>query len=270
VIGADLARAEEAIARRACALGAPLVVLAETASTNDEAKRAARAGAPHGATWIAESQTAGRGRQGRTWVARPGECLLFSVLARVSCAPARLPTLAIAAGLAVRDAIARAAPRARVGVKWPNDVVVAEDGRKLAGILVETTMSGARADAVIVGVGINVHTRDFPADIADRAASVAQIADDVPDRAELLASVVADLARDLDRVVAHGVAPLALRLKGADVLRGSRVRTDGDEGVAEGIDDDGRLLVRRDDGVLARWSSGEAHLIARSTTTIRR
>src|SRR5579871_2462505 len=106
----DLARASELVAARGSALGHPMHLLRETTSTNDEAKQAAREGAPHGSTWVTERQTAGRGRQGRTWQSAPGEGLLFSVLARVSCSPARVPPVALAAGLAVRDAVARAAP----------------------------------------------------------------------------------------------------------------------------------------------------------------
>ena len=83
----DLARAAEAIAARGCALGVPLVIAEETTSTNDDAKRGAREGAPHGAVWLAESQTSGRGRQGRVWLSPRGENLLFSVLLRLRCAP---------------------------------------------------------------------------------------------------------------------------------------------------------------------------------------
>ena len=269
-----LARAADAIAARGGALGRPLHLLDETTSTNDEAKRAAKDGAPHGATWVTEAQTAGRGRQGRAWSSARGESLLFSVLLRVACAPARLPMLALVAGLAVRDAVARAAPDANVRLKWPNDVVVGERRLKIAGVLVETTMVGDRVDAVIVGIGINVHARAFPPDVEGRATSVSLVAAASiapPCRAEILADVLASLDRDVALVAARGLGVVHARLTAADALRGERVRTDDDqEGRAEGIDLDGRLLVRRDDGTLARWQSGEVHLAhdatARSTT----
>jgi BirA family transcriptional regulator, biotin operon repressor / biotin---[acetyl-CoA-carboxylase] ligase len=260
-VGPDLEGAAALVAARGCALGAPMHLLATTTSTNDEAKRAAKEGAPHGATWVTEQQTAGRGRQGRTWESPRGENLLFTVLARVACPPSRLPPVALAVGLAVRDAVAAAAPEAAPVIKWPNDVLVG--GRKIAGVLVEAITAGSRVEAVVIGVGINVHTREFPGGIADRATSVALVSQTPADRAAILADVLARLDADLHVVVGRGLGLLRGRLEAADGLRGKRVRSDGgDEGTAAGIDDDGRLLVRRDDGVLARWSAGEVHLVA--------
>ncbi len=241
-------------------LGSPLHRLATTTSTNDEAKRGARAGAPHGATWVAEEQTAGRGRQGRAWVSPRGENLLFSVLLRVDCIPSRLPLVAIVAGLAVRDAVARSAPQADVRIKWPNDVLVGP--KKIAGILVEAITAGPRIEAVVVGAGINVHTRVFPEDLAERATSVSLVSSEPPDRDAILAHVLEGIDHDLHVALARGLGIVRARVDTADALRGKRVRNDsGDAGVASGIDDEGRLLVRRDDGVLTRWSAGEVHLV---------
>jgi len=246
-------------------LGQPLYRLAITTSTNDEAKRAAKEGAPHGSTWVAEQQTAGRGRQGRTWESPPGENLLFSVLLRVTCPPSRIPPIALVAGLAVRDAVARAAPGVDVRIKWPNDVLV--EDKKIAGVLVEAVTMGSRVEAVIVGIGLNVHTRAFPEELAARATSVALVAKQPPERDALLADVLANLDRDAHIVVGRGLESLRHRLEAADGLKGRRVRSDpgntgrADEGIASGIDDDGRLLVKRDDGVISRWSAGEVHLV---------
>jgi BirA family biotin operon repressor/biotin-[acetyl-CoA-carboxylase] ligase len=257
-VAPDLARAAACIAERGAVLGRPMHLLATTTSTNDEAKRGARQGAPHGSTWVAEEQLAGRGRQGRSWHSARGENLLLSVLARVACPPSRLPPLALVVGLAVRDAVSRAAPGAEVGIKWPNDVLIG--GRKVAGVLVEAITVGSRVDAVVIGIGINVHMREFPPDLADRATSVALSASAPPDRGEILADVLATLDRDL-HLVELGLGLFRARLEAADVLRGRHVRLDsGEEGVACGIDDDGRLCVRRADGVLAHWSAGEVHL----------
>jgi BirA family biotin operon repressor/biotin-[acetyl-CoA-carboxylase] ligase len=257
----DLVRARALIAERGIALGAPLHLLAETTSTNDEAKRGAKSGEPSGATWVAESQTSGRGRQGRTWISPRGENLLFSVLLRLVCPPARLPPLALVAGLAARDAIARAAPGRDVRLKWPNDVVV--DKKKVAGVLVEATLQGNRVDAVIVGIGINVHTREFPEDLAARATSIALLSNgaaDPPHRGELLADVLAGLDHDIELAAARGLGLVHARLTSADALRGERVTSDAGAGTAEGIDLEGRLLVRSDQGILARWGAGEVHL----------
>ncbi len=263
-IGVDLARAPELILARGGLLGRPMHLLASTTSTNDEAKSAARGTAPHGATWVAEYQTAGRGRQGRAWRAPAGEALLFSVLLRESLAAPRLPQMALVAGLAVRDAIARALAGAEVTLKWPNDVEVR--GKKVAGLLVEAITTGSRVDAVVIGVGINVHTRAFPVELADRATSVSLAAPNSPrpaDRADLLADVLAGLDADLHVVASRGLGCVRARLEAADALRGRTVRNDsGDEGVAGGIDDEGRLIVRRSDGAHARWNAGEVHLAA--------
>lgn len=264
-IAPDLTGAAEAVASRACALGRPLHLLRTTTSTNDEAKRAAKQGAPHGATWVAEEQTAGRGRQGRVWVSPPGESLLFSTLARVACPPAVLPQIALVAGLAARDAIARALPGVDVSIKWPNDVLVG--GLKVAGVLVEAITTGSRVEAVVVGVGVNVHTRIFPDEIAERATSIALAsrgapAAEAPDRSAILADALEGLDRELHVVVARGLGMLKARIEAVDALRGRRVRSDsGDEGIASGIDLEGRLLVKGSGGVIARWSAGEVHLV---------
>jgi BirA family biotin operon repressor/biotin-[acetyl-CoA-carboxylase] ligase len=260
-VAPDLEGASELIAARGSQLGRVLHLLASTTSTNDLAKHGAKGGAPHGATWVAEEQTAGRGRQGRTWTSPPGENLLFSVLTRLDLAPAKIPRVALVVGLAVKDAVVRAAPAADVRIKWPNDVLVGR--RKVAGILVEAITSGSRVDAVVIGIGINVHTRIFPEDLADRATSIALVAGGVPpDRAVILADVLESLDRDLHLVGGRGLGLVRARLEAADALAGRAVRSDGgDEGVACGIDDDGKLVVKRSSGTLVRWSSGEVHLI---------
>jgi BirA family biotin operon repressor/biotin-[acetyl-CoA-carboxylase] ligase len=259
-VAPDLLAAHERVAERGCGLGHPMHVLAATVSTNDDALRAAREGAPHGATWVAEHQSGGRGRRGREWVSAAGESLLFSVVLRLSCAPARLPPIALVAGLAVRVAVMRSLPGVDVKIKWPNDVFVA--GRKVAGVLIETVTVGRSVQAVVLGVGVNVHTRVFPDDIAAVATSVALHSPvGPPDRASLLADTLASLDGDLHVVVSRGLGLFRARLDAADGLRGLRVASEaGDAGVASGIDDDGNLLVRRDDGFLARWNSGEVRL----------
>jgi BirA family biotin operon repressor/biotin-[acetyl-CoA-carboxylase] ligase len=252
-VNRDLEALEALIADRGVAIGRPLEIMEEIDSTNDAAKRAAKLGAASGALFVAESQTKGRGRQGRTWLGTPGESILASVLLRLSCEPRKLPPITLASGLAVRDALGRGA------LKWPNDVLI--DGRKVAGILVEAIITGSTVDAVIVGFGINVHQRAFPDEIAARATSVAQHAPSPPNRAVILADVLAALDREVSHVAARGLGLIHARLAAADALAGKRVETDdGTQGEAVGIDPDGRLRVRRDDGVVVHLTSGEVHL----------
>jgi BirA family biotin operon repressor/biotin-[acetyl-CoA-carboxylase] ligase len=246
-------------------LGHDIHLLETIGSTNDEAKRAAKHGAPHGSVWIAEEQTAGRGREGRTWLGTPGESILLSVLLRVECTLARLPPLALVAGLAARDAIAPHTKRAP-GIKWPNDVVFrSDDGtlQKIAGVLVEAQIQGTRVESLVVGVGINVLARTLPAEIRARATSVALEAKDehTPDRATIVADMLAGIDREVPLAAARGLGFVHARLDAACVLRGARVRSEAAEGACEGIDVEGRLLVRRDDGILERWVAGEVDLI---------
>jgi BirA family biotin operon repressor/biotin-[acetyl-CoA-carboxylase] ligase len=249
-------------------IGHHIELLDVTGSTNDEAKRAAKAGAPHGSVWIAEEQTAGRGRQGRSWLGTRGESILLSVLLRVECTLARLPPLALVAGLAARDAIAPHTKRAP-GIKWPNDVVFRGPNgslQKVAGVLVEAQIQGARVEGIVIGVGINVHTRpeSLPDEIRARGAtSVAFEARELhaPDRATIVADLLAEIDREVPLAAARGLGFVHARLQAACVLRGERVRSETAEGMCEGIDVEGRLLVRRDDGMLERWVAGEVDLI---------
>jgi BirA family transcriptional regulator, biotin operon repressor / biotin---[acetyl-CoA-carboxylase] ligase len=271
----DLARAGDLARSRGLRLGTPLHVAAETVSTNDDAKAGARAGAPHGATWVAEAQRAGRGRQGRAWFGAAGESLLFSVLLRVPCTPARVPALALACGLAVRDAVAAAlgeevdAEASVVTVKWPNDVLVF--GKKVAGVLVESAVAGSRVEHVVVGCGINVYTREWPEELRPLATSLALARDAMTgapparpelDRAAILVDVLAGLDRDAERVLHRGIEHLHARLTRHDALAGREVEGDAiGRGVARGIDAEGRLRVELPDGTTRAVVAGEVRAV---------
>ena len=265
----DLERARERLATNGGRLGMPFHVLSSTGSTNDDAKAGAKDGAPHGTVWLVEEQTAGRGRQGRSWTAARGESLLFSVLLRLACPPARIPLVSLVAGLAVRDAVAKALGGAQVFVKWPNDVVVrdGEVDRKLAGILVESSLMGSKVEHVIVGIGLNVHTRVFPPELAPIATSVALAGEaqgrgDEPDRAQILADVLAGLEHDVEHVVHRGLGVVLGRLQAADSLLAKHLASEDGSLVGDGagIDPDGRLILRQPDGSLVKVASGEVRL----------
>ena len=270
----DLERARELLGANGGRLGAPFHVLSSTGSTNDDAKAGAKEGAPHGAVWLAEEQSAGRGRQGRTWTAARGESLLFSVLLRLACPPARVPLVSLVAGLAVRDAVAKAlsgvsgVSGAQVLVKWPNDVVVRDAGvdRKVAGILVESSLMGAKVEHVVVGIGLNVHTRMFPLELAAIATSVALAGGRDPDRGQILADVLAGLDHDVEHVVHRGLSLVLGRLQAADSLLAKPLASEDGSVVGDGagIDPEGRLILRQGDGTLVKVSSGEVRLRTRS------
>src|SRR4051794_2492076 len=144
-----------------------------TGSTNSDAMAAARQGAPHGSVFFADEQRAGRGRGDHTWHSAAGEGLYVSVLLRPELSPAFLPLVPLAAGLAAADAI-RAVTGLDMDLRWPNDLLIGP--RKTGGILVEAqTQSRPEANAIgfcVVGIGINVHQREFQPGLATPATSL--------------------------------------------------------------------------------------------------
>jgi BirA family transcriptional regulator, biotin operon repressor / biotin---[acetyl-CoA-carboxylase] ligase len=248
-----------ALAReRALALGAPLVASESTGSTNDDAMSAARGGALHGATFVAEAQSAGRGRRGSVWLSPPGDNLMFSVVLRLDCSPERVAALALVVGLAVREVVAERVG-SRVKLKWPNDVLV--ENRKLAGILVETQIAAGRVEAVVVGVGINVASRKLPEEIRQTATSMALLGATRLEREELLVELLGALDRKLREHAREGLRALLDELRAHDALRGRAIELDGVLGVARGIADDGALLVEDSSGAVRRVLSGTVRLV---------
>ena len=221
-------------------LGRPRLHLRATTSTNDRARELATAGAPHGTLVTASEQTAGRGRQGRTWAAPAGQALLCSLVLRSAD-----PLLPLRAGLAVAD-VAGAAAR----VKWPNDVLL--DGRKLAGVLVEARPQEGWA---VLGIGLNasVDLAALPAELRDRAATLGR-----PPAA--LEATLDELLAALERRLAEPAAATLAALRERDALLGAAIRWEGGTGTGAGIADDGALLLRRADGSTTALAAGEVHI----------
>jgi BirA family transcriptional regulator, biotin operon repressor / biotin---[acetyl-CoA-carboxylase] ligase len=217
-------------------LGRPRLHLRSTRSTNDRARELAAAGAPHGMMVTAGVQTAGRGRQGRTWTAPPGRALLLSLVVRPPD-----PLLPLRAGLAVADV---AGPAARV--KWPNDVLV--EGRKVAGVLVEARPQEGWA---VAGIGVNVALSE--AELPERAGTLGRAPEE-------LESVLADLLAALERRLAEPPAAALEALRERDALLDRPVAWPGGEGTGGGIDAGGGLRIRRADGTITVLDAGEAHL----------
>jgi BirA family biotin operon repressor/biotin-[acetyl-CoA-carboxylase] ligase len=227
------------------ALGRPRLHLRSTGSTNDRARELAAAGAPHGTLVTAGEQTAGRGRQGRSWSAPPGQALLMSLLLRE-----HKPLLPLVAAVAVADVVAGTLGDAAVAIKWPNDVLA--DGRKVAGILVEGRPQEGWA---VVGVGLNVAVRveDLPAELRDRAGSMKRASDQVE-------TVLARLLERLAIRVAQPDDELLAAWRTRDALMGQAVEWADGSGVAAGVDGEGRLLVETPAGDRVTLGAGEVHL----------
>jgi BirA family biotin operon repressor/biotin-[acetyl-CoA-carboxylase] ligase len=225
------------------ALGSPRLHLAVTDSTNTRARELAAAGAPHGTLVTAGEQLAGRGRQGRTWTAPPGRALLCSVVLRDP--PRLLPLLA---GVAVAEVASSAGPSAQV--KWPNDVLI--DGRKVAGILVEGRPQERWA---VLGIGLNVALApdDFPPELRNTATTLGLSPGAVEPK-------LAELLEVLERWLGQPEEVVLEAVRARDALRGQRISWSGGEGTADGIDGDGRLMIRAGDGRRVALDAGEVHL----------
>lgn len=148
-------------------------------STNWMARRAAIQNAPHRSLFISGEQTAGRGRMGRTWFSEPGLNLTFSLLFRPRLLPQELNCSTLFAGLCTAMALNQCITRQKesmngmpIGIKWPNDLVCAQSGKKIGGILIETILEENRVEALIVGIGINLNAESFPEMLKDKASSV--------------------------------------------------------------------------------------------------
>lgn len=233
-----------------------LRIFHSVASTNDVARALAEAGAPTGTVVIADEQTRGRGRRGRSWRAQPGRSLLLSVVLRPGPGAAVLP---LRVGLAAARAV-EALAGITVAIKWPNDLVAG--GRKLGGILCEAAVEGGRSAFVAAGIGINVlqSADDWPPDLRGRATSIAAESGRTLGIVDLAARLVAEVSI---ATAAHGVilGPEELdELARRDALRGREVTVDGrPAGSAAGIEADGALLVRRENEI-RRIGSGTIRL----------
>lgn len=226
------------------ALGRPHLHLREAVSTNEHARGLAAAGAPHGTLVTASSQSAGRGRQGRSWEAPAGSSLLMSLVLRE---PSDL--LPLAAGVAVAQACG---PQAQV--KWPNDVVVTEGGalRKLAGILAEGRPQEGWA---VLGIGVNVAVEldELPPELQGTAATLGLEPADVP-------AVRERVLAELDAALALGDAELLEAWRERDALLGREVDCGEVVGVAAGVDGAGRLVLELAEGGQTAVEAGEVHL----------
>ncbi len=246
-----------------CAMWDPLVGGGATGSTNDDARVMARAGAPEGAVVLAASQTGGRGRLGRAWASPQGGVYL-SVLLRPSCAPADVGPLPLVVGLGVTTGLGSLGVEA--GLKWPNDVVVrggrGVPGGKVAGVLLESLVEGGRLAWVVAGVGLNVRR---PAHPVEGAAYIDDVAGTGVGLARVTAAVLDGIALEYGAFAAGGFQGLHVRYAERAVLTGREVRVADAagnvlaEGVAAGVDDQGRLLVRGCGSVTA-ISSGDVTL----------
>jgi BirA family biotin operon repressor/biotin-[acetyl-CoA-carboxylase] ligase len=237
-------------------------VLDECSSTNTVLAERAKAGAAHGTLLLCEHQSAGRGRRGNAWVSEAGGSVTFSVLWRFPQGAGALAALSLAAAVGAAKALENLGVRG-VGVKWPNDLL--SDGRKLGGILIETSGDAAGPTAAVVGVGVNLRLsasarRRIGAPVADIATACAA----VPSRTEVAADLAVSVASALERFSREGFAPFRQPWLELHAWQGKRVVLSRDDravaqGEAIGIAEDGALELASERGI-ERFRSGELSL----------
>lgn len=239
-------------ALRTTHIGRRIHLFPEIGSTNAEAQALAQAGAPHGTMVLAECQTAGRGRLGRTWFSPPGKNLYASVIVRTDglVIPLQtwLPWVPLSSALAVAQAV-QAVTGLSLQLKWPNDLL--RDDRKIGGILCESTIASATDATVIIGIGLNVNVLpdEFPQDLRPIASSLRMHSTEVIDRNRLLPQLCLAMESGLDAINRPDLSRVHEAYQAACGTVGRQVRIlwgNGDEllGHAESIGQDGALLVR--------------------------
>lgn len=238
-------------------------------STNLEAMRQAKAGAPEGLCIVAREQTQGRGRLDRTWQSPKDAGLYFSIVLRPEFELGRWPLLGLMSALAVSDALARTFDL-QTDIKWPNDVCV--NGRKLCGILAETVETGLGM-AAIVGIGINLRQESFPAELKSIATSVEEATASSPNQDLLLDNLVSAIAQRYDVLQNTDGAEHTIREWCANSSyaydRKVRVTLNQEvfEGTTRGLESDGALRVETDPGVIRIVRAGDVHALRAATAS---
>lgn len=231
----------------------------KTGSTNRVAMDLGYSGAPEGTVVLAEEQTAGRGRSGRTWHSERGSGLYLTLLLRPRLSPAQAPLLTMLAGLSAHAAI-KSHTAMVPELKWPNDLLL--NGKKIGGILTEMHAEPTQVRFVIVGIGINVNQDKFPSDISLLAASLRTESGRTHSRIELLVQLLTQFESDYNRFLREG-APFVVQrfLSVSSFAHARRVRVDsGNEsysGTTAGLTPEGLLLVQKDRGPLVTVIAGD-------------
>lgn len=230
-------------------------------STNTRARDLARSGSPEGTLVLADAQTKGRGRFGRSWVSPPGVNLYASLVLRPGRAPEEVLGLPLVVGLGVAETVAEWAGE-RTRIKWPNDVEIA--GKKVAGVLCELEGEAGRVEFVIAGVGVNLNATEFPEELRDRATSVRLATGRVVDRAVFCARLLERLEKRYESFLAGGFRSLQDEWNRWHGLSGKRIRVvrggETVEGVAGPVDVRGRLEIRTAGGSV-HVDGGEATVL---------
>ncbi len=243
-----------------------IIYFRETDSTNVRAKFLAGDGAPEGTVVVAEKQTQGRGRKGRTWFSPESEGIYTSIILRPPIAPNEAPKLTLMASVAVAEALL-SLTSLKVNIKWPNDILI--NGKKVAGILTEISTDMDRIDYVVIGVGVNVNTsrKGLHLDIRQTATSVFMETGKVFPRIALLRAFLEWLEIYYEAFTAKGFDPILNRWKHFADIIGRRISVDLMDSIRVGtvldVDKDGFLILQNHKGTIERIISGDVTLLSR-------
>jgi BirA family transcriptional regulator, biotin operon repressor / biotin---[acetyl-CoA-carboxylase] ligase len=236
------------------------------ASTNASIHAHGRRGDPEGTIVLADEQTAGRGQADRVWISPPRCNLYVSVLLRPSIASTQAPLISLLAAVALVDTLAQEG--AVCGIKWPNDILIRQ--RKVAGILTEMETYHDTVQFVVVGIGVNVNMtqeqlQEYLGPIAETATSLRVSLGRELSREGLLAAFMGNLEDWYNRFITHGATILQEAWEARSAMRGRRITAYTPEapreGIAEGIDQGGRLRLRQDDGTLVTLTSATVRFL---------
>ncbi|MEG2733004.1 MAG: biotin--[acetyl-CoA-carboxylase] ligase [Clostridium sp.] len=231
----------------------------EINSTNTEAKKAAEEGALHGTLVVADCQNQGKGRRGKEWSSPPGTGIWMSLILRPALSPMSASMLTLVAALAVADGIEKTV-NIKTGIKWPNDIVC--DGKKICGILTEMSTELEWINYVVTGIGINVNTKSFPEEIRDVASSLYLMTGEPISRSRLIGAIMEAYERyydifittcDMSKLIEEYNSRLVNLDNPVKVLQPGHEYT----GHSLGINKEGELLVKTDDGEIHQVISGE-------------
>jgi BirA family biotin operon repressor/biotin-[acetyl-CoA-carboxylase] ligase len=230
-----------------------------TGSTNDVALKLAARGEPHGTVVVAEEQTAGRGRLGRSWYSEKSSGLYASVILRPPLAPAAAPILTLMAGVAAHRAVSDTTGLA-ADIRWPNDLLV--NGKKVCGILTEMSAELDRLHVVVLGIGLNVNHTQMPAELRETATSLRIETRRLCSRAHLFIALLKELEKHYRLLLKEGNGAITERWAAASTFaRGKRIRVTSNAGeflaTTAGLDPSGALRVRCEDGREESLVSGE-------------
>lgn len=242
-------------------LGREIYYYPSIGSTNEEAKRLAQEGALHGSLVIAEEQTGGKGRMGRTWISPPRVGIWMSIILRPSLKPHEAPRITMTSAVAAAKAI-RKSTGADCRIKWPNDLLI--EGKKVAGILTEMSSDMDGINYVVTGIGINVNNEDFPEELKETATSLKLVCGKNIDRLEVLTEFLSDFEEYYRYLEAGEFKNVLQEWRVLCCNLGRRVKIAGRnfalEGIALDVDDDGALLVKSESGTVERILSGDVSL----------